>query len=59
MYDLLELGDEYFHSEQLEFYGNVNFMKGGIIDHQALTSRTSLQEEIHLGTASYESYIPF
>ncbi len=23
MYDLLELGDEYFHSEQLEFYGNV------------------------------------
>ena len=31
MYDLLELGDEYFHSEQLEFYGNVNFMKGGII----------------------------
>lgn len=28
MHDLLELGDEYFHSEQLEFYGNVNFMKG-------------------------------
>lgn len=30
MYDLLELGDEYFHSEQLEFYGNVNFMKGAL-----------------------------
>lgn len=45
MYDLLELGDEYFHSEQLEFYGNVNFMKGGIIASDQITAVSPTYKE--------------
>jgi glycogen/starch synthases, ADP-glucose type len=29
--DLFGLGDEYFTSDKLEFYGNVSFMKGGLV----------------------------
>jgi starch synthase len=29
--DLLDLGDEYFFPDKLEFYGNVNLMKGGLV----------------------------
>ena len=45
MYDLLELGDEYFHSERLEFYGNVNFMKGGIIASDQITAVSPTYKE--------------
>ena len=45
MHDLLELGDEYFHSEQLEFYGNVNFMKGGIIASDCITAVSPTYKE--------------
>ncbi|CAM4166273.1 glycogen synthase [Bacillus manliponensis] len=38
MHDLLELGNRYFDSEQLEFYGNINFMKGGIIASDRITA---------------------
>ncbi|MYL34849.1 glycogen synthase GlgA [Pontibacillus yanchengensis] len=36
--DLLELGEEYFTSEQLEFYGQVNFLKTGLIYADYLTT---------------------
>lgn len=45
MHDLLELGDEYFHSEQLEFYGNINFMKGGIIASDIITAVSPTYKE--------------
>ncbi len=38
MYDLLELGDDYFDSEQLECYGYVNFMNEGIIVSNQFTA---------------------
>ncbi|WP_425290512.1 glycogen/starch synthase [Bacillus mycoides] len=31
MDDSVEVGDEYFDSEEVEFYGKVKFMKGGIM----------------------------
>lgn len=50
MHDLLELGYEYFDSEQLEFYGNVNFMKGGIIASDRITAVSpTYKEEIQYG----------
>ncbi|MFD3448685.1 glycogen synthase GlgA [Microbacteriaceae bacterium 4G12] len=45
MHDLLGLGDEYFNSEQLEFYGNVNFMKGGVIASDAITTVSPTYKE--------------
>ncbi|AWC34348.1 glycogen synthase GlgA [Bacillus cytotoxicus] len=45
IHDLLELGDEYFNSEQLEFYGNINFMKGGIIAADHITTVSSTYKE--------------
>ncbi|MDF0728398.1 glycogen synthase GlgA [Cytobacillus sp. S13-E01] len=36
--DLLNLSDEYFNQEQLEFYGNVNFMKGAIVSSDIITT---------------------
>ncbi|HSN98641.1 MAG TPA: glycogen/starch synthase, partial [Candidatus Nanopelagicales bacterium] len=32
------LGDEHFHPERLEFYGQLNFLKGGILAADALTT---------------------
>ena len=32
------LGDEHFHPERLEFYGQVSFLKGGILAANALTT---------------------
>lgn len=29
--ELLELSDEYFTSDKLEFHGNINFLKGGLV----------------------------
>ncbi|MCC6556291.1 MAG: glycogen synthase GlgA [Polyangiaceae bacterium] len=34
----LGLGEEHFHPERLEFYGEVSFLKGGIIAADALTT---------------------
>lgn len=34
----LGLGDEHFQLDRLEFYGDVNFMKGGILSADALTT---------------------
>lgn len=45
MHDLLGLGDEYFTSEQLEFYGNINFMKGGIIASDVITAVSPTYKE--------------
>lgn len=43
---LLDLGDEYFHPERLEFYGSVSFMKAGILYADILNtvSRTYARE---------------
>lgn len=50
--ELLELGHQYFTPEGLEFYGNVNFMKGGIVyaDHVTTVSPTYARE---IQTAHY------
>lgn len=44
--ELLDLGDEYFTPEGLEFYGQVNFLKAGLVFSDCLTtvSRTYAQE---------------
>ncbi|OEF96293.1 glycogen synthase GlgA [Desulfuribacillus alkaliarsenatis] len=44
--DLLSLGSEHFTSESLEFYGNVNYLKGGIIYSDIVTtvSKTYAEE---------------
>ncbi|WP_077214334.1 glycogen synthase GlgA [Bacillus dakarensis] len=36
--DLLGLGDEYFTVEQLEFYGNINFMKAALVAGDKITT---------------------
>ncbi len=43
---LLGLGDEFFHSERLEFFGSVSFMKAGILyaDVISTVSRTYAEE---------------
>jgi len=43
---LLDLGDEYFHPEALEFYGKVNFMKAGLMfaDQLSTVSNTYAKE---------------
>ena len=45
MSELLGLGHQYFNSEQLEFYGNVNFMKGGIIASDIVTAVSPTYKE--------------
>lgn len=45
MSELLELGHQYFNSEQLEFYGNVSFMKGGIIASDIVTTVSPTYKE--------------
>ena len=47
LYDLLSLGDGYFNIDALEFFGNVNFMKGGIVFSDVITTVSpSYAEEI-------------
>ena len=36
--DLFNLDDKYFHVEELEFYGNINFMKGAIVAADKITT---------------------
>ncbi|MBS4191807.1 glycogen synthase GlgA [Bacillus sp. FJAT-49705] len=36
--DLLCLSDRHFHVDQLEFYGNINFMKGAIVAADKITT---------------------
>jgi starch synthase len=36
--ELLRLDPQYFNMEQLEFFGNVNFMKGGIVSSDIVTT---------------------
>ncbi|MGM9988492.1 MAG: glycogen synthase GlgA [Bacillaceae bacterium] len=38
MNDILNLPDTYFTIDALEFYGNINFMKGGIVASDAITA---------------------
>ncbi|MBP2243020.1 starch synthase [Cytobacillus eiseniae] len=44
--DLFGLSEHYFHVDQLEYYGDVNLMKGGIVaaDHLTTVSPTYKQE---------------
>jgi starch synthase len=35
---IFDLGDEHFHPERLEFYGQLNFLKAGILTADALTT---------------------
>lgn len=44
--DLLNLDDRYFNMEELEFYGNINFMKGALVAADKITtvSPTYLKE---------------
>lgn len=37
-YYLLDLGSEYFTSSTLEFFGNINFLKGGVIFSNIITT---------------------
>ncbi|HWJ78311.1 MAG TPA: glycogen synthase GlgA [Niallia sp.] len=50
--DLLNISDDYFNSDQLEFYGNVNYMKGGLISADKITTvsptyRNEIQTEYY------------
>ena len=45
MSELLGLGHQYFNSEQLEFFGNVNFMKGGIVASDIVTAVSPTYKE--------------
>ena len=36
--DLFDLEDRYFHMDELEFYGNINFMKGAIVAADKITT---------------------
>lgn len=45
MSELLGLGHHYFNSEQLEFFGNVNFMKGGIVASDMVTAVSPTYKE--------------
>jgi starch synthase len=38
LYDLLNLSDYYFTTSQLEFYGNVNFMKAALVSVDKITT---------------------
>lgn len=45
--ELLGLGDEYFTPDKLEFYGNANFMKGGLVySHLLSTVSPTYAQEI-------------
>jgi starch synthase len=41
---LLNIGWEYFTPESLEFFGHINFLKGGIIFSDVLTPLASIQQ---------------
>jgi starch synthase len=43
--ELLRLDPQYFNMEQLEFYGNVNFMKGGIVSSDSVTTVSPTYKE--------------
>ncbi|PLS09640.1 glycogen synthase GlgA [Neobacillus cucumis] len=45
MNDLLGLSPQYFNSEQLEFYGDVSFMKGGIVASDMVTTVSPTYKE--------------
>ncbi|MCQ6274482.1 glycogen synthase GlgA [Bacillus sp. V3B] len=36
--DLFDLDNQYFHVDELEFYGNINFMKGAIVAADKITT---------------------
>ncbi|MFW6268559.1 MAG: glycogen synthase GlgA [Bacillota bacterium] len=38
LYDLLDLGHEYFHPDELEFYGDINFLKGALKYSDVITT---------------------
>ena len=43
--ELLRLDPQYFNMEQLEFFGNVNFMKGGIVSSDIVTTVSPTYKE--------------
>ncbi|GAA3320107.1 hypothetical protein GCM10020331_029720 [Ectobacillus funiculus] len=45
MHDLLGLGNEHFINDRLEFYGNMNFMKGGIVASDVITAVSPTYKE--------------
>jgi starch synthase len=45
MHDLLNLGDEHFTIERLEFYGNISFMKAGIVSSDKITTVSPTYKE--------------
>jgi starch synthase len=45
MSELLRLDPHFFNLEQLEFYGNVNFMKGGIVSSDIVTTVSPTYKE--------------
>ncbi len=46
LYNLLDLGGKYYHPEELEYYGDINFLKGALIYSDVITtvSKTYAQE---------------
>ena len=49
--DILDLGDDYFTHDKLEFYGNVNILKGGLVYAKLINTVSP--------TYSYEIQMPF
>ena len=49
LHDLLGLSHEYFNADQLEFFGNINFMKGGLVFSDSVTTVSpTYAEEIQI-----------
>ncbi|XJZ26596.1 glycogen synthase GlgA [Bacillota bacterium Lsc_1132] len=49
--DLLDLGDDSFRTEHLEFFGNINFMKGALVAGDKITTVSpSYRQEIQTPT---------
>ena len=38
LHDLFNLDDRYFHIDELEFYGNVNYMKAALVSADKITT---------------------
>ncbi|MCL1991090.1 MAG: glycogen synthase GlgA [Defluviitaleaceae bacterium] len=55
MHDLLMLDDPYFHVDQLEFYGQISFMKGALIAADKITTVSeTYQHEIQQPFFGYQ-----
>ncbi|WP_243291141.1 glycogen synthase GlgA [Bacillus sp. FJAT-47783] len=56
MHDLLDLDDSHFSIERLEFYGNINFMKAGIVASDKITTVSPTYKD-EIQTAYYGEHL--